>query len=592
MKKLTIILVSLLFCSTIFAQTYFDVTPGYGTLNVAVTAHQGNVIYRLQAGQWYGLNGQIENSGFTLQIIGTTPSVGQMPAEIQTATNADGTVLSNMFSVFGDVYMKDVFIVNADANNTLGQGVFSVGSATSVRIVFDSLTVDPIGSNHFLVFSPTLRPKLYLTNSLLMRHGNLDGANDFLLFDLEGPVGNGYDTLYLENNTMLSTGVGIGNWGNAPGSDSDNFVWVNHNTFIFHKFTLLNQLYFPNSYFVTNNLFFDFNVLPYNVSWDAYTPDGFADYYQSQIEEDTAASDWVNGQVHSTRKAFAEYNSWYLDPRITAYTTTWASSHTKNNDGVTPLDSVFLIQFLYPKTPKLNRESQMFNSSGFPYFKFGNFSDQADPQWTDHKIYSIQDSIVNWALPAMELNNWGFSPSLVTPPASSGNWWWCADSVYNLGNPVVWPRFNGSYTNSTMLTASTEGLPLGDLNWFPNKKAIWNAHQSALMQHIENEDTTQYIITGIRQENNQIPNAFSLSQNYPNPFNPSTIIKYSVRISGVVTLKVYNSLGQEIATLVNQEQNAGNYNITFDASKLASGVYMYRIQSGDFSLTKKMTLLK
>jgi hypothetical protein len=234
----------------------------------------------------------------------------------------------------------------------------------------------------------------------------------------------------------------------------------------------------------------------------------------------------------------------------------------------------------------------MFNSSGFPYFKFGNFSDQADPQWTDHKIYSIQDSIVNWALPAMELNNWGFSPSLVTPPASSGNWWWCADSVYNLGNPVVWPRFNGSYTNSTMLTASTEGLPLGDLNWFPNKKAIWNAHQSALMQHIENEDTTQYIITGIRQENNQIPNAFSLSQNYPNPFNPSTIIKYSVPISGVVTLKVYNSLGQEIATLVNQEQNAGNYNITFDASKLASGVYMYRIQSGDFSLTKKMTLLK
>ena len=86
--------------------------------------------------------------------------------------------------------------------------------------------------------------------------------------------------------------------------------------------------------------------------------------------------------------------------------------------------------------------------------------------------------------------------------------------------------------------------------------------------------------------------SFSLSQNYPNPFNPTTEIKYSIPKSGIVTLKVYNLLGREVFTLVNQEQKSGNYIVNFDASQLASGVYMYRIQSGDFSLTKKMTLLK
>jgi len=593
MKKLTIFLVFLLFCSTIFAQTYFDVTPGYGTLNAAVTAHQGNVIYRLQAGQWYGLNGQIENNGFTLQIIGTTPSAGQMPAEIQTATNADGTVLTDMFSVLGDVYMKDIFIVNADANNTLGQGVFNVASTTSVRIVFDSLTVDPVGSNHFIVFNPTPRPKLFVTNSLLMRHGTLAGANDWCLFDLAGPTNNGYDTLYLENNTFVSTGTHIAiNRNNA--TDSNNVVWINHNTFAFHKFQLLIGFHM-NKYFITNNLFFDFTCQPYNIAWDAYSPDGFGDYYQCNAEQDTVSSDTVNGQLLSPRKMFVEFNSEYVDPRIESYLSTWQWTHSVNDTGkiIGDVNPAYLMRLFYPPdSAKVNREANMFNSTAFPYFKAGNYIKDVDPQWVNPKMYTIQDSIVNWDLPAMELNNWGFSPTLVPAPASSGNWWWCDDSVYNLGNPVVWPRFNGSYKNSTMLTASIEGLPLGDLNWFPAQKAIWLQHQTEIMNHILSEDTSQINITGIKQLSNNIPGSFSLSQNYPNPFNPSTEIQYSIPKSGLVTLRVYNMLGQEIVTLVNQKQQAGSYTVNFDASKLASGVYLYRIQTGDFSLTKKMTLLK
>jgi len=96
----------------------------------------------------------------------------------------------------------------------------------------------------------------------------------------------------------------------------------------------------------------------------------------------------------------------------------------------------------------------------------------------------------------------------------------------------------------------------------------------------------------VKQENKQTPTNFTLSQNYPNPFNPSTKIKYSIPNSGLVTLKVYNILGQEIATLVNQKQKSGNYEVNFNASQLASGVYMYRIQAGDFSISKKMLFIK
>jgi hypothetical protein len=608
MKKFTIFLLFFLLSGTLFAQTYLDVTPGVGTLNAAVTANHGNVIYRLQADQWYILNGQIENNGFPLRIVGATPAAGQMPAVIQTATNPDGTVLGDMFSVLGDFYMKNVFIVNADANNTVGQGVFSSNSPTSISFTLDSVTVDPVGVNH-LYFGSTPFPNIHITNSLILRHGVLDGANDWCIISVRGTPDNGCDTLYFENNTFMSTGTHIYIPMN-PNSDQENFFWINHNTFIFHKSGLF-EGFQMNSYFLTNNLFFDLNTQPFNLSWSAYSPDGMASKYTMLIEQDTVPSNWsrvladtVNGQLLSPRKLFAEYNSQYLDPRIQAYLTTWAPAHTKNNDGVTPLDpAYFRVLALSADSGAECREANMLNNAHFPYMKFGNYlnnvlgtntgTNVADPQWTDPKIYKIQDSLVNWTLPAMELSNWGFSANNVpVQPKDAGNWFWCPDNVFNYGNPVVWPRLDASYKNSTMLTGSIEGLPLGDLNWFPAQKDIWQKNQAAITSHILSENTSVINISAVKQENNQTPTNFSLSQNYPNPFNPSTEIQYSIPQSGIVTLKVYNLLGQVVATLVNQEQKSGNYVVNFNADKLASGVYMYRIQSGDFSLTKKMVFLK
>ncbi|OGU65202.1 MAG: hypothetical protein A2X62_08975 [Stygiobacter sp. GWC2_38_9] len=90
----------------------------------------------------------------------------------------------------------------------------------------------------------------------------------------------------------------------------------------------------------------------------------------------------------------------------------------------------------------------------------------------------------------------------------------------------------------------------------------------------------------------EIPTGYDLSQNYPNPFNPTTNIKFSIPEQGFVSLKVYNTLGQEVATLVNEVKSSGSYQVDFNASNLSSGIYIYKLNTGKVSLSKKMLLVK
>jgi hypothetical protein len=89
-----------------------------------------------------------------------------------------------------------------------------------------------------------------------------------------------------------------------------------------------------------------------------------------------------------------------------------------------------------------------------------------------------------------------------------------------------------------------------------------------------------------------IPNYYALEQNYPNPFNPATKITYALPKAGDVELKIYDVLGREVATLVNEVKQAGIYTVEFNASNFASGIYFYTMKSGDFNAVKKMVLVK
>lgn len=105
-------------------------------------------------------------------------------------------------------------------------------------------------------------------------------------------------------------------------------------------------------------------------------------------------------------------------------------------------------------------------------------------------------------------------------------------------------------------------------------------------------DILGYVPVSVNNEVDILPKEYSLSQNYPNPFNPSTIINYSIPKSGMVTLRIYNVLGQEVKTLVNQIQNPGSHRVSFNASALSSGIYFYSLTAENFVQVKKMMLIK
>ena len=93
-------------------------------------------------------------------------------------------------------------------------------------------------------------------------------------------------------------------------------------------------------------------------------------------------------------------------------------------------------------------------------------------------------------------------------------------------------------------------------------------------------------------DNKTVPTKYSLSQNYPNPFNPSTTIKYELPRASHVTLKVFNTLGQEVATLVDEAQEPGYKSVQWNASEVGSGVYFSLLHAGDFVATKKLLMLR
>ncbi|MBP1656402.1 MAG: hypothetical protein H6Q31_1003 [Bacteroidetes bacterium] len=131
-------------------------------------------------------------------------------------------------------------------------------------------------------------------------------------------------------------------------------------------------------------------------------------------------------------------------------------------------------------------------------------------------------------------------------------------------------------TADPIYSAGSGGYPIGDLNWFPARYTAWKADPVSDVQPVGGE----------------VPVAFSLEQNYPNPFNPSTTIRFDLPNASPVRLSVFDVLGREVSVLVNDQIAAGVHEVSFDAKQFASGMYVYRLQAGNFVQTRKMLFLK
>lgn len=194
-----------------------------------------------------------------------------------------------------------------------------------------------------------------------------------------------------------------------------------------------------------------------------------------------------------------------------------------------------------------------------------------------------------------------------------------ADSVVGLGADYYWDlKFPSGYIVEFRISWADLAVPGNDAVFSPvegyrtpvdfaiNDADATNTREGILTYSIENEDFSWRDVfrwshtwvgnlwnpVGVEYEEGQPVSEYALTQNYPNPFNPSTQIKFALKEAGYVTLKVYDALGKEVATLVKGEYTSGSYNVAFDASGLASGIYFYRLETGSFVQTNKMMLLK
>ena len=154
----------------------------------------------------------------------------------------------------------------------------------------------------------------------------------------------------------------------------------------------------------------------------------------------------------------------------------------------------------------------------------------------------------------------------------------------------------GSGLSGSKLYSSGSGLTAGSSNG--GEELVTMSVDAANTLHGFGVGNNGNIIKYVYQKPSNVPpepgkiSSFYLSQNYPNPFNPATTINYQIPELNFVTIKIYDVLGKEAATLVNEEKPAGNYQIEFNGANLPSGIYFYRIQAYDYVETRKMVLLK
>jgi len=224
------------------------------------------------------------------------------------------------------------------------------------------------------------------------------------------------------------------------------------------------------------------------------------------------------------------------------------------------------------------------NLTSFSDFAIGTIGSDALPvELTSFTATSTSSATVelNWET-ATEVNNYGFAVERKSSFAETGK---------SKDSPYCWTQIgfiDGSGNSNSPKQYSFIDSKTTEVY---NNLGGFNGVLQYRLKQIDNDGTFKYSNI-VEVAFNLKPTTFELFQNYPNPFNPSTVIRYQIPEPVTVTLKVFDMLGNEVATVVKENQPAGNYSITFDGSNLTSGVYFYKLQAGKFAEIKKFILMK
>jgi hypothetical protein len=550
-----------------------------GSLNNAIAAvtNLSTTTFMLVPNGYYVLTGAITvPAGQTLTIVAPDPGTTQAQALPQILYTSGSVTRNFIFDVFGHISLKNVWIYYATTS----------GAQASATIMMeeDALASKQYGTFEGCIFDFSPCPASGAGGSVTVANTHFTGSfkncywkncvDSHLRYygrALSFPYGStGWhsDSVTFENCTFANMGYVY----MQEAAEYANYVKFNHCTF-------LNVVVFPlesgwwQKLSVTNSIFVNTNMFG-NIP----ATQGTNDIYGGTMRIDSISKFGFTPSPSFTeqqRQILFTNSSYIIEPWLVDWMQNCPYSKTQH--------SLRLDDNIPQPMPMLSPQSIM-------------IFDSVDVA-SGHKVWPLVNR--------KDLYD-AANPGFLIPPTDTANLkifinkkWddnsdslWAWRTSYSLN--AFWPlRENLAYTNNTLKTAGLGGFPLGDLfHWWPTQYTAWKAQAAA-----ENTLISTWRSTGSPNgtsvnEQPGIPGNFELAQNYPNPFNPTTQINYSIPEKANVSLKVFNLLGKEVSVLFSGVQKAGNYTATFDGNGFASGVYFYRMQAGNVSITKKFVLMK
>ena len=544
---------------------------------------QAHDIYELEAGKIYLQLTELNvNSNIIIQ--GAAPAeAGGMPAVIQPFADAEGASgftgwPNGNFQVYGNgtrLIVKNVILNGA----ALGQE-FNLGSVASSRGDENRVHLDGVVASHYVTFIHSTygtSSDFLFTNSIAKAFTNGPGGQYFGGVSWGGGSWMGtIDTLVVEHSTISNViGEAI-----VVYSQVDHGL-INHNTF---ANIVMGAIWYrgQNNMTVSNNLYYNTKShaqSTYDVSgWGVWHKGGAGQFmvmpeYTHKDSVSMVGADVVN---HMARNINYHNNVWWHSQELTDFMTktepwSWEVSATSIDTTVSGTDTTYdtttTITVVGDTMLPLEQQSLGVNdSTKAAIAQNRGVSIDATNIKADPGIRLSPNYIKRQLARTLD-----FRDDLKSNTAPFDGVWWTYEpdnSYISVAWPVENKYYNMSYDKaSAAATASATGGLVGDPRWF------------AMTELSVDEEVIA-------------PKTFTLEQNYPNPFNPTTTIQFSLNTASPVKLTVFDILGQEVATLVNEYKSVGSHKVQWRANTMPSGVYYYRLEADGFSKTHKMVLMK
>ena len=463
------------------------------------------------------------------------------------------------FEARGDLTMKNCALVPAGLDGGV-DWLFASVPGSDLHLVFDNCIME--------------RTK-WVFVALLQAHCSLTFRNCYFV-NMNGypcrRYGGVFDCFAAQDSLLVENCTHVMAQGSMYGLRTYPFgsVRINRNTFInCSGYTFLN-LGFQNNISITNNIFVNCNLHPLDGCRLSETGEGDVDMQPiGLVNVYPEGADTVDP---GRRRFLVQNNLVYWDPSLARCDSILNANRI---NGSTCWESQAVIMN--------SRTREMFDDDAqYPYLVTDTWKTSL-PHFIDPKDLCTTQ--------AANIKTFVIAAAEDTTYATLPDWSLLSTGQESFVHPD-WPiPVDLSYSDPDLLTAGTGGFPIGDLNWFPARKAAWLAQRAAEYEEIDAAVHTGRLLTAVLDPGGPATD-FQLQQNFPNPFNPNTTISFSLAKPGFVTLKVYDLLGREVVTLFEGFKEPQTYSLKFDGTSLSSGVYFCRLTASGVSQTRKILLAK